>query len=202
MSFELLNYEPPIKKPVTTGARKYTGDMAGDGYRAKREKTPKWVIEQKIIEDMLDDLNMGSWILDVPCGEGRFFEFYHRKGFIYRGIDIEPEQLNAAVTRVKDPMKARLVQGSILALPLQDKTVDATVMCRITRWLSPNECVQAFKEVQRVSRDRVIVTANRGGVHARPLKLFGDALESGWDLAQDVAGYNDDYRILKFKRNK
>ena len=205
MSFELLDYEPPIERPQipgTSGARKYTGDQSGDGYRAKREGSEKWKVEQKIIEDMLDGMPMGHWVLDIPCGEGRFFDFYHKKGFCFRGVDISPDQLNAAAKRVKDPMKARLMMGNICAIPLQEKSVDATVMCRITRWLSPDECVTALKEAQRVTRDRIIVTANKGGVHPRPLSLFGDNLEPGWNLSKDVPGYINDYRILMFKRNK
>ena len=203
MSFELLNYEPPVEQteaPGKTGARKYTGENAGDAYRAKREGSAKWQVEQKVIEGMLSDLLYGSWVLDIPCGEGRFFEFYHEKGFIYVGVDAEREQLDAAVMRVKDEARARLIQGDIRAIPRQDQSVDATVMCRITRWLSPEDCKKAFWEAQRVTRDRIIITARRSGPHARPLSLFEEALLPDWKLAQDTAGSEDDYRILMFKK--
>ena len=205
MSFELLNYEPPIEEPQAqrkTGARKYTGENAGDGYRAKREQSAKWQVEQGVIEGMLTDLHPGSWVLDVPCGEGRFFDFYHKQGLIFRGVDVEKEQLEAAATRVKDPMKARLIQGDVRAIPCQDKSVDATVMCRITRWLSPEDCKKAFWEAQRVTRDRIIITARRSGPHARPVSLFVEALLPDWKLASDTPGYEEDYRILMFQRDK
>ena len=203
MSFELLNYEPPVEQPEgKTGARKYTGENAGDAYRAKRESSAKWKVEQKVIEGMLSDLPFGSWVLDIPCGEGRFFQFYHEKGFIYVGVDAEREQLDAALTRVKDPQKARLIQGDIRTIPRQNQSVDATVMCRITRWLSPEDCQKAFLEAQRVTRDRIIITARRSGPHARPLSLFEKALEGGWSLAKDEPGNEEDYRILMFKRDK
>ena len=188
--------------PVGTGARKYVGNMAGEGYRKKREGSEKWRVEQEIIEGLLDDMNPGMWVLDVPCGEGRFFEFYQHKGFIVRGVDISADQLAAAAKWIKaeNNLKFFLSRESILKLDLEDKCVDASVMCRMTRWLEPEECQKAFKELQRVTRDRIIITARREGSHPRPVELFLDAMEEDWSLADDIDGYEEAYRILRFKR--
>jgi hypothetical protein len=40
-------------------------------YDAKRENSPKWQTEQKIVESMLDGIADGDWVLDVPIGTGR-----------------------------------------------------------------------------------------------------------------------------------
>lgn len=181
------------------GAGKYHGAVA-QGYDQKREQSEKHKIEQRIIEGMLEDMPAGNWVLDVPCGTGRFFQFYHDKGYLFRGIDASADMLRIAANKVVDPMKARLGQDDVRALGLPDKCVDASVMVRMTRWLSPEDCQVALKELQRVTRDRIILTARVANhPHARPVELFTQALEDGWKLAKNERGYVDDYRVLMFK---
>lgn len=180
------------------GADKYYGNVAS-GYDVKREQDPKWIIEQKHIEDMLNGLMPGSWVLDIPCGTGRFFSFYAKKGFIIRGVDKSADMLQQAATKVIDPQKARLEVGDIRALTLDDKSVDASVACRITRWLSPEECVKALKELQRVTRQRIIFTARvRNHPHARSYDLINSALD-GWKIHRDETGADLDYRIIELR---
>lgn len=189
-----------IKTQEDGGAGKYHGAVAA-GYDPKRENTPKHKIEQAAVEKMLEDMPAGNWVLDVPCGTGRFFQFYHDKGFIFRGLDVSADMLQRAAGKVVDPMKARLGIGDVRSLPLPDKCVDAAVMVRLTRWLSPEDCQIALKELQRVTRDRIIITARVANhPHARPVELFESALEPGWELAKDEEGYVPEYRILMFKR--
>lgn len=98
-------------------------------------------------------------------------------------------------------MKARLAQADVRNLPMDDQCVDASVMVRLTRWLSPEDCQLALKELQRVSRDRIILTARIGNhPHARPLELFLDALNPEWELAKNEEGYVPEYRIFMFRR--
>ena len=70
---QLMQY---LDTPQVTqgGAEKYVGQVA-QGYDAKREQSPKWQIEQRVIEDMLSDLPAESVVLDCPVGTGRFLPF-------------------------------------------------------------------------------------------------------------------------------
>ena len=177
------------------GARKYTGAVAL-GYDQKRQSSDKWQIEQDIIENMLDDLPLGSWILDAPCGTGRFFKFYHDKGFCFRGLDASADMLQIASSKVIDPMKAKFMQGDVRATGLYDKSVDAAVNVRITRWLDPEGCQAMLREMQRVARKKIIFTARVANhPHARPMELFEQAFD-GWKIARNERGYMDDYRII------
>ena len=177
------------------GARKYEGAVA-QNYDQKREQSEKWQTEQRIVEDMLSDLTMGSWVLDIPCGTGRFFDFYHRKKLIFRAIDSSADMLRLAAEKVVDPMTARLGQGDVRATGLPDKCVDASVMVRLTRWLSPEDCQIAIRELQRVTRKKIIFTARVANhQHARPLSLFEQALD-GWKVSRNEQGYDPNYRII------
>ena len=192
----LMEYIPTA--PPQGGPDKYYGQVAS-GYDAKRAADPKWTLEQNIIEDMLGDMPKGSWVLDVPCGTGRFFKFYHSKGFIFRGVDKSMDMLKQAAQKVVDPMQAQLAQGDVRAIPLYDKSVDAAVMCRLTRWLSPNDCQVALGELQRVARKKIVLTARvRNHPHARSYDLIKGALD-GWAIYRDEQGADPDYRIIEMR---
>ena len=193
--------DTPQPQPPAGGAGKYVGEVAA-GYDAKREQNPKWLIEQKVITNMLADLPPDTRVFDCPVGTGRFLPYYVDKGFIILGMDISTDMLRQAAQKV-DPKRARgeLHIGDVRDTKLPDKSVDAVVNCRITRWLSPDDCVRMMKEMQRIARDRIILTARVANhPHARTLELFQSALRDDWVLARNEAGAALDYRILLFKR--
>jgi ubiquinone/menaquinone biosynthesis C-methylase UbiE len=194
---------------------KYTGGVA-TGYDAKREDSPKWQTEQRIIEQMLSDLPHGSWILDAPSGTGRFIEFCRDRGFIYRGLDISEDMIAQAAAKVgnQSPIarltksngevveapQLSIARGNVLNSGVPDKSVDAVLNIRITRWLSPAECQQMFREMQRIARDRIILTARVcNHPHARPLEIFQAAMGDDWMLERSEAGHEKEYRIFLFR---
>lgn len=172
--------------------RKYDGDHAKN-YEADRKSKKKWDAEQRIIEAMLGDLPMCSWVLDAPCGTGRFFEFYDLNRFIVRGLDKEADMIAQAGKKITNPTAMvgdvaqwKFIHGDVRDTKLPDKSVDVSVNCRITRWLSPEGCVAMLREMQRVVRKRIIWTARVAHYDqtiARPISLFESALD-GWRITR------------------
>lgn len=195
----LMEYISSASPAEQNGPRKFHGAIAKN-YDAKREQSPKWLIEQGHIEDMLSDLPAGDWVLDCPAGTGRFFQFYHDKGLLFHAVDLSHDMLVEAAQKVVDPNKAKLHVGDIRNLGnLADKSVDASVMCRLTRWLSPDDCVLALKELQRVTRKKIVSTWRvRNHPHARSYELINSALD-GWKIHRDEAGADMDYRIIEMR---
>jgi ubiquinone/menaquinone biosynthesis C-methylase UbiE len=145
---------------------------------------------------MLGSLRKGDWVVDVPCGTGRFFDHYARRGFIVRGIDLSADMLAQAEAKITNHQTHRLARGDIRELPFADKSCDAVVSCRVTRWLSPDDCKVAMREWQRVARKKIIFTARIANhPHARSLELFESALD-GWRIARNEVGIDLDYRII------
>lgn len=203
MTNPLMEYLPPASQQQPQaqmhGAGKYHGAIA-TGYDAKRESDPKWIIEQKIITGMLDDLPPETIVFDCPVGTGRFLPFYIEKGFHFIGMDMSLDMLMEAGRKV-EPLKAQAVgelhQGDVRDTKLADKSVDAVVNCRITRWLSPSDCQVMLKEMQRIARQRIIWTARVANhPHARTVELFEEALE-GWAIVRNEPGVDLDYRIIQ-----
>ncbi len=187
----------PTQQPLG-GAEKYVGEIA-KGYNAKRENDPKWTLEQTIIESMLDGLADGSWILDVPCGTGRFFKYYQEHKHIVRALDISADMIREAQKEVlpENDNRFRYALGDVRDTKLEDKSVDASVMCRLTRWLSPEDCQLAWRELQRVTRQKIIFTARvRNHEHARTYELINSSLD-GWKIARDETGVDVDYRVIE-----
>lgn len=208
MTNPLMEYLPPAgqqpqsqsqSQPQMHGAGKYHGAIA-TGYDAKRESDPKWVIEQKIITGMLDDLPPETIVFDCPVGTGRFLPFYIEKGFHFIGMDKSRDMLVEAGKKV-DALAAKAVGelhvGDVRNTGLNDKAVDVAVNCRITRWLSPSDCQVMLKEMQRIARQRIIWTARVANhPHARTVELFEEALD-GWAIVRNEPGVDLDYRILQ-----
>lgn len=140
------------------------------------------------------DLPIGAVVLDVPVGTGRFLPFYGDRKFEVWGLDLEADMLHLAAKKGKGLV--RLGIGDIRDTKLATSSVDAAVACRITRWLSPEDCQKAIRELMRVAKKRVIFTVRVANhPHARPLSLF-EAMLDGWYVARNEAGYHEDYRII------
>lgn len=189
---------PIVREPTAAmgGARKYTGEVA-TGYDAKRVQSAKWVVEQRIIEDMLSDLPRGTRVLDIPVGTGRFLECYARHGFNVVGADISADMIDVASTKITAGQSIQFGIGDITNLnSVPDKTFDVAVAVRVTRWLGDEGTVRALKELQRVAKNRIVFTARTANhPHARSYELIRSALD-GWKIARDEAGNEEHYRII------
>ena len=145
---------------------------------------------------MLVDLPEGSVIFDCPVGAGRFLAFYAKHGFDVIGMDINRDMLDQAVKKKAPSQDVELRLGDVRAKKLADKSVDASVMVRMTRWLDPEDCVRALRELQRVTRKRIIFTARvRNPPHARGYYLIEGSLQ-GWHITRDEAASEPDYRVI------
>ncbi len=202
MNQSLLHYidTDQSKAMADHAVRKYHGDVA-QNYDRKREDSPKWAAEDRIIKDMLSTLKSGSKVLDCPVGTGRFIPYYEVMQFDVTGMDVSGDMLAQAKAKVTKPDKVRLEVGDIRQTGLADKAVDASLMIRLTRWLSPEDCIVALKELQRVTKDRVIFTArirHRIPESSRPYELIESALD-GWKIFKDEPAGDDAYRVIQLR---
>ncbi len=80
---------------------------------------------------------------------------------------------------------------------IPDDCVDVGMMIRLTRWLSPEDCQTALRQLQRVVSKRIIFTARvRNHPHARGYDLINGALD-GWRIVRDDGlPEDDDYRVI------
>lgn len=205
MTESLMHYLPPIARQPQSipqhGAAKYVGAVAS-GYDGKRANDPKWTIEQQIIEGWINELPDGSTVLDAPAGTGRWLGIFARKKLDAYCLDRSEDMLNQAMAKANAlGYVAQFGVGNVLQVPLGDKSVDLCLNIRISRWLSPDENQQMFREMQRLSRGKIVWTARVANhVHSRTRELYEAALTPGWAITRDVEGHEEPYRIMMAER--
>jgi thymidylate kinase len=176
-------------------SRKYTGKVAEE-YDEKRQDQPKYLDENAIIERWLGELPPGTKVLDCPVGTGRFVAFHEEHGFNVICMDLSQEMIEQAQKK-GSVVKNDYVIGDAQETGLPDDVVNVAMMIRLTRWLTPDGCVKALKEMQRVATDKVIFTARvRNSRHVRGYDLIESAL-TGWKITRDEGLPGDDnYRVI------
>ena len=189
----LMTYIPSAGQ---SGARKYTGAVA-TGYDAKRDQSEKWQTEQALIEAMIDGFD--GTVLDIPVGTGRFIPAYERNNLKWLGVDLSADMLNEAAA--KATQRPTLALGDVTKLGdlIGPKSVDYAIMCRLTRWLTDKQRVEALENLQTATRKAIIFTA-RIAEHpfAYPMDEIEKALD-GWKIAENIECAEPHYRIIRLE---
>jgi SAM-dependent methyltransferase len=129
------------------GKEYFDGDR-GQGYGGYRYDG-RWV---PIAERMRDfyGLRAGHRILDVGCAKGFLLHDFRRvvPGVRVAGVDIS----EYAIVHAMDDVRPFLALGTADALPFPDATFDLVVSINTAHNLERPRCVQAVRELERVSR--------------------------------------------------
>jgi ubiquinone/menaquinone biosynthesis C-methylase UbiE len=186
-----------------TTATRYLGDKAMH-YEAHRMNKNKWMGEDRKVKEFLNDFPKGTSILDIPCGTGRFFPFYHEKGFEVLGIDISPDMLAQAKQRVGSAITVKL--GNIFNIGLVD-AFDIVLCIRFLNLIEFGDIKYVLAEMQRAAKSRIILTLRvrqknpTGHYHsAYAVSLIKDALLPGWKIGRNEAMYEEDYRLIEISK--
>jgi SAM-dependent methyltransferase len=115
---------------------------------------PKYRMKEARRLDAVNDLAAlpvrGSY-LDVSCGQGDMLDEAKRLGFkVARGTEIVPKLLDGD----------RIVYAEVHALPFPDNSFDVASMFDVIEHLVPGDDELACKELARVAKHHVIITAN------------------------------------------
>jgi SAM-dependent methyltransferase len=115
-----------------------------EGYYRSRESTRDFLIEAKLLYEMLEP-SPDSDILEVGCGGGGFLAFLESKGHRPSGIDLLDEAA-AAARRVAPASDIRLADACLLPFP------DASFDCLVSQHLVEHikDLEQALLEWRRV----------------------------------------------------
>jgi len=138
--------------------KKYRGEVAA---RYDEKRAVKDVIrrDQAIVENYLSKVAPGSSVLDIPAGTGRFIQFCLNRGLRYTGVDISPDMLDVARTKV--PAGATNVELRVAdarALPFGDDAFDYAIIIKFIKWLPNLELlIDVLKEIKRVTRKEAFV---------------------------------------------
>jgi len=176
--------------------REYFDGTREQGYGGYRYDG-RWI---PIAEDMVRHfgLNSGNRVLDVGCGKGFLAKDLMNvcPGLEVFGLDIS----DYAVRNCEPEVIGRLQVGNAVAMPFPDACFDAVIAINTVHNLERSGCIQALREIQRVSRGNsyVQIDAYR---NPEERKLFEDWMLTArtygtpedWEQILAEAGYTGDY---------
>lgn len=115
---------------------------------------PKYAMKRERMADAVADLRslpLRGAYLDVACGRGEMLRNAEGIGFFpVQGTEIVPALIDGV----------RVVYGEVHALPFLDKSFDVVTMLDVIEHLIPGDDEQACRELARIARRHVLLTAN------------------------------------------
>lgn len=137
--------------------------MSKDGYEKiagdfSRTRGKFWD-ELLFVRDLIPE---GARVLDVGCGNGRFFSTLEDRNITYTGIDFSKGLIDIAEERYANDTRATFMVGDALALPFPDNSFDTVVSFAVIHHIPSKEYhMQFFRELARVTKPSglIVVTA-------------------------------------------
>ncbi len=129
-----------------TGYEKIAGEFSDTRQKFWEEFSP-----------FLDYLKSGMNVLDVGCGNGRFYTEAKIRGLKYEGVDFSPSLINLA--REKHP-DGNFKIAEARSLPYENGIFDAVVSFAVIHHLPGNTQAEALREIKRVLKPGGIIIAS------------------------------------------
>ncbi|MCK5606167.1 class I SAM-dependent methyltransferase, partial [Candidatus Pacearchaeota archaeon] len=124
--------------------------------RSKTIKVDK--LEQLFANRLFELVGSNSHIVDVPCGNGRFFNIFSKAEKLTM-VDYSLNMLNACreIRAIKE--NVQLLRAEISRLPLPDKSIDLVFCMRLFHHMKNDQVrIGALKELSRVSKRYVALS--------------------------------------------
>lgn len=138
--------------------QKYTGPNIKN-YVNKREATPQWIQETKIMGELLARYPSRT-IVDIPVGTGRFMQFYAKNRNKVIGLDVSADMLEqaraeAARQKLQSP---RLELADIFEVDPASYRADVAVCLRFLNHLEQEWVPRALKSLAAIATEAVIAS--------------------------------------------
>lgn len=153
-----------------------------------------------VVQDLIEEykLTSDSRVLDIGCAKGFFLYdlMLAVPGIQISGIDISEYALSNAIPEVKEYLR----QGSASRLDFPDSRFDLVISINTIHNLSKTECLQALKEIQRVSKRHSFITVDayrnieeKVRMEAWNLTALTMMSDIEWKKFFEEAGYTGDF---------
>jgi ubiquinone/menaquinone biosynthesis C-methylase UbiE len=158
----------------------------------------RWVA---IAEDMIEHwgLKPGMRVLDVGCAKGFLVKDFMKAcpGLEAFGLDVS----EYAMHHCEPEVVGRLHLGNMVKLPFPDHSFDAVTCINTAHNLERDACIQALREIQRVTRDGKAYVQVDSYRTPEEREIFVDWVltaythdyPDGWKKIFAEAGYTGDY---------
>ncbi len=137
---------------------RYHGGRADD-YDEDRVGSPAWQWEDGVIAAHLAGVPVGTRVLDVPFGTGRFVPYYRRAGCTVIGFDISEDMLDGARRALGDDARdLDLRVADATRLPVPSRSVDLAICFRFLPGIvTSRQATATLRELARVTRGEALL---------------------------------------------
>lgn len=112
-------------------------------------------------------------ILDIPCGYGRFTQYFVVGSWKVTAADLNHHMLQRVQHRFEG--RAEYAQGSITDMPFEDDTFDGLLSMRlIQHFHTPEVRIASFKEIRRVIKRWAVVSVYSTSALHKLMRLVRD----------------------------
>jgi ubiquinone/menaquinone biosynthesis C-methylase UbiE len=149
-------------------ARKYEKKRFNKGKMLKYDK-----FEKAFAQLLFKMVGSDSHIVDIPCGNGRFFEVFSKARKLVMA-DYSINMLQACEEKFGTQDNIRLIQADILSIPLPDGWADLCFCMRLFHHINNDERrLSTLKELARVSRKFVAMSFYNHNLRFYRRKILG-----------------------------
>jgi ubiquinone/menaquinone biosynthesis C-methylase UbiE len=114
--------------------------------------------EKAFAQRLFDMVGSDAHIVDIPCGNGRFFHIFSKAEKLIMA-DYSENMLKAAKERFGTPENVKLLQTDISSIPLHDGSADVCFCMRLFHHMKNDEIrLAALKELARISKKYVALS--------------------------------------------
>ena len=136
------------------GAKIYEDKRFGRRYKTRKVNR----FEKAFAAKWFNMVGKDSVIVDVPCGNGRFFETFSKAKKLIM-IDYSENMLNAVKERFTVGENVQMLQGEISNLPLESGIADLCFCMRLFHHMKTDKVrLNALKELARISKKYVALS--------------------------------------------
>jgi SAM-dependent methyltransferase len=133
-------------------------------------------------------LSAGSSLLDVGCAKGFMLHDLAEliPGIIVKGIDVSAYAIENAI----EDMRPHVQVGDARKLPFDDGTFDVVISINTIHNLEREECGQALREIERVSRGKAYITVDAYRSEEEKARMFA------WNLTAKTIMHVDEWKTF------
>ena len=158
-------------------AKTYEKKRFSRRYRTRRLNRFEKTFALQMVEMLGDDVH----IVDIPCGNGRFFDIFGNAKKLTM-VDYSENMLAAAKEKIGDAKNVEFVRADISNLPLPDNCAELCFCMRLFHHMEDDHIrLTALKELARISRKYVAMSFyNKDCLRFYRRKLLGKKIRGSY----------------------
>lgn len=156
-------------------ARNYEKKRFNKGKMLRYDK-----LEKAFAQRVMGMVGGDATIVDIPCGSGRFFEYFAKARKLIMA-DYSENMLKVCEEKFGTPSNVQMIQADISSIPLENGSADLCFCMRLFHHMDNDQLrLKALKELARVSRRLVALSFYNHNLRFYRKKMLGKKIRGNF----------------------